>query len=203
MQTARTTADSRYTAVAILLHWLIGLAIIFMLGLGLVMTQLPLPLMTKFQYFQLHKSIGITILLLVLLRIAWRLGHTPPPLPPMPRAEHGAAVGTHWLLYALMLFMPLTGWAIVSAAKRTIPTVLYGVIPWPHLPVLSTLDDKGPAEAATKALHLYGAWILIALVLLHIAAALRHYLIVHDDVLQRMIPGLPRLGRAQPEDVPQ
>ncbi len=192
MSTRTRTTAARYTTVAILLHWLIGLAIIFMLGLGLVMTQAKLPLMTKFGYYQLHKSIGITILLLVLVRIAWRLGHRPPPLPPMPPLEAGAAHGTHWLLYGFMLFMPLTGWALVSAAKRTIPTVLYGTIPWPHLPILSTLADKGPAEAATKALHFWGAWALIALVLLHIVAALRHHLIKHDLTLWRILPLIPR-----------
>jgi cytochrome b561 len=174
-----------------LLHWLIAAAIFGQIALGLAMTRQGLPLMRQFQLYQLHKSVGITILLLVVLRVLWRLGHRPPPLPPaMPALERRAAGGAHLLLYALILGLPLTGWAVVSASPFNIPTVLYGVVPWPHLPVLPELHDKAPAEAALKAVHAYGAWVLIVLVAVHIAAAFRHAIVLRDGVLRRMVPQL-------------
>ncbi len=179
----------RYTAVAIVLHWAIGLGILAQLALGLAMTQLTIPPATLFGWYQLHKSIGITILLLVVVRIAWRLGHRPPPLPAgLPVLEKRAAHGTHLILYAFMLAMPLTGWAMVSASVYNIPTVLFGLVPWPHLPVLSTLPDKGTYEAVFKTIHAYIGFALIAFAGLHIAAALRHQIVERDAVLWRMLP---------------
>ena len=198
----RRAAD-RYTIVAITLHWLIALAILVMVAVGLTMVNVKLAPMVQFKLYQLHKSVGITVLVLAVLRLLWRLTHRPPPLPAdMPRLERQAAGGTHILLYCLMLGMPLIGWALVSASPLNIPTFLYGVIPWPHLPILSTLHDKAPVEAVLKHVHAYGAFVLIALVLLHVAAALRHHVLIRDDVLRRMIPGLPWIGTAQPESQP-
>ena len=187
----RTTASRRYTAVAIVLHWAIGLAILFQLAMGLYMVQYAdsLDPGVLFAAYQLHKSIGLTILMLVLVRIAWRLFHSPPPLPAdLPRLEKRAAHGTHLVLYAGMLAMPLTGWAMVSASVYNIPTVLFGLMPWPHLPVLATLHDKAPVEDAFKAIHAYIGFGLIAFVGLHASAALRHQIFKHDDVLWRMLP---------------
>lgn len=187
---------ARYTRVAILLHWLIALLILALIGIGLVMTQLQLAPLEKFRLYQLHKSIGITVLLLGLLRLGWRLGHRPPPLPAaMAPLERRAAESMHWVLYAFLVGLPLTGWALVSSSVFNIPTVLYGVVPWPHLPVLSTLADKAPVEALFKRIHTYAAWTLIALVLGHAAAALRHHFIRRDDVLRRMLPWGGRRGR--------
>ena len=187
--TSGAVRPKRYTAVAIVLHWSIGLAILFMLGLGLAMTQLTIKPATLFSMYQLHKSVGITILLLVAVRIAWRLGHPPPPLPAgLPRIERRAAHSAHLLLYAFMLAMPLTGWAMVSASRYNIPTVLFGAVPWPHLPVLSTLHDKAAVEAVLKIVHALIAFTLIGFIGLHAAAALRHQIAKRDDVLWRMLP---------------
>ncbi len=194
--------SGRYTDVAVALHWLIGIAVIAMLAIGLVMVQLIHVKATQalgFRLFQLHKSIGITILILAVLRLGWRLTHRPPPLPDgMPAWEHRAAEGTHVLLYGFIIGMPLLGWAYVSASPFTVPTVLYGLVPWPHVPGLATMS--GAAKAATapvlRALHDYGAYALIAFVVLHAGAALRHYFVLHDTVLQRMVPGLPRWRRS-------
>ncbi len=198
----RASSDraARYTNVAIALHWLIALAILAMLGIGLVMVQLihvKAYQATGFRLFQLHKSIGITILILALLRLVWRLTHRPPPLPDdMPAWEHRAADATHVLLYAFMIGMPLLGWAYVSASPFTVPTVLYGLVPWPHVPFLADLSGASKTAVAPvlRLLHDYGAYALMVFLALHAGAALRHYFVLHDSVLQRMIPGLPRFG---------
>jgi len=95
--------SERYTAVAIVLHWLIAIGILALIGIGLAMTHLTLATMLQFQLYQLHKSIGITVLLGVLLHILWRVFHPPPALPDMPRLEKAAAEGAHTLLYVLMI----------------------------------------------------------------------------------------------------
>ncbi len=188
--------------MAIALHWLIGIAVFAMLASGLAMVRLVHDKATQaqgFRLFQLHKSIGITILILAVLRLGWRLTHRPPPLPPgMPAWEHRAAEATHVLLYAFIIGMPLLGWAYVSASPFTIPTVLFGAVPWPHVPGLATLSGAAKAAVAPvlRAMHDDGGYALIAFVALHAGAALRHYLVLHDTVLQRMLPGLPRLGRS-------
>jgi cytochrome b561 len=107
--------------------------------------------------------------------------------------EKAAAAGGHLMLYALMFALPLTGWALVSVSVLNIPTVLYGILPWPDLPLLPSLDDKAPVEHLLKLVHAYGAYALIALVALHTAASLRHHFIIRDAVLRRMLPHLRRL----------
>ena len=182
------TSIERYHLVAIILHWVIALGILALIAMGLGMTHLGLAPMAKFQLYQLHKSIGITVLLAVLLRILWRLTHRPPPLPAMPPLEKAAAEGTHWLLYILMLAIPLSGWALVSVSPFNLPTVLYGVLPWPHLPVLPELANKAAVEAVVKLIHGKLAWALTAIIALHAGAALRHHFILRDGVLRRILP---------------
>jgi cytochrome b561 len=183
----------RYTTVAVILHWVMALGIAMLATIGLVMVHVKLDPMRLFQLYQLHKSIGVTVLLAAVLRLGWRLVRLPPPLPDsMPPIERTAAAGGHLLLYLFLFAWPFTGWALVSSSVFNIPTVLYGVVPWPDLPVLSTLADKAPVEAVLKIVHAYGAYALIALVGLHAAAALRHHFIIKDDVLRRMLPVLPR-----------
>jgi len=178
----------RYHPVAILLHWTIALGILALIAIGLAMTHLGLAPMQKFELYQLHKSIGVTVLLAVLLRILWRLTHRPPPLPAMPPLERAAAEGTHALLYVLMLVIPLSGWALVSVSPFNLPTVLYGLVPWPHLPVLPDLPNKGQVEAVAKFIHGKLAWMLAALIALHAAAALRHQFVLRNGVLDRILP---------------
>src|SRR5262245_53273741 len=122
---------SRYSTVAIALHWAIAVCIITLLGLGFVMTEMPpRKLATLFAIFQLHKSIGITVLLLTIVRLAWRLTHPAPPLPDtMKPWERLAAQSVHVAFYVLLLAIPLVGWALVSSSPRNIPTVLFNLIP--------------------------------------------------------------------------
>jgi cytochrome b561 len=188
-ETGDATRGRRYDGVAMALHWLTALAVLGLLVVGLVMTDLPRGSALQFVLFQGHKSVGITVLLLTVARLAWRLAHRPPPLPAsMPPWERAAAHAGHLGLYLFLLAMPLTGWALVSASPLNIPTVLYGVLPWPHLPILATLADKKPVAAALATTHGALAWILIALLVVHVGAALRHHVLLKDDVLRRMVP---------------
>jgi cytochrome b561 len=182
-------SESRYSRVAIALHWMMAIGIFGLAILGLVMTHVALPPIRTFELYQLHKSIGITVLLAAFLRLSWRLAHRPPELPAaMPRRERVAAGGSHLLLYLFLFALPVSGWALVSASPLDIPTVLYGLLPWPHLPFFAHLTDKAPVEAVLKRVHACGAWSLIGLTAVHAAAALRHHFILRDDVLTRMLP---------------
>lgn len=171
-------AQQRYSTGAILLHWAIALALGFQLALGFSMPKDE----RGFELFQLHKSVGITILLLTLARLAWRLTHRPPAA-----VEDGfqgfLAKAVHTLLYVFMVGMPLTGWAIVSTSRIEIPTVFWGVIPWPHLPLPGSINE------AVEETHELLAWIGIALIVLHVAGALRHQFLLRDGLLRRMGPG--------------
>ncbi len=181
-------APDRYTTVAIMFHWLIAILIIGMLAMGLYMTGLP-NAPAKFKLFQLHKSIGITILALSLLRLAWRLAHRPPPLPlGMKRWERLAAHGTHWLFYFMMIAMPMTGWIMVSASTMHLPTVLYGVVTLPNLPLPGDPDQQKQIGHLSDTAHEWGAWTMIGLLCLHVGAALMHQFIRRDEVVRHMLP---------------
>lgn len=189
---------SRYSTVAILLHWLIAAAIIFQMALGWRMEDANGP--AGFAIFQLHKSIGITILLLSLARLGWKLIKPEiPPVPGRPAWEHLASRVVHTGFYVIMIGLPLTGWAIVSTSRTGIPTVLFGVAPWPHLPMLSTL--AAPAKEAWHEASEFGhnalVYMTLALLFLHLGAVAKHQLIDRDMVLARMAPG-GRPGWAEP-----
>lgn len=182
-------SKARYGLVALGLHWLIAIAIIAMLALGIYMTDLPNS-PWKFELYQLHKSIGITILVASLLRLGWRLANPPPPLPPaMPALEALAAKAAHAGFYLLMLGLPLSGWMMVSASVWNIPTRIFGLFELPHLPWFATLADKKPVEDVLKEVHETAGWLMIALLAVHVAAALRHHILLKDDILRRMLPG--------------
>ncbi|WP_298282793.1 cytochrome b [Acidocella sp.] len=182
-------AKPRYDAVAITLHWVIALGIFFELALGWVMASFTLPLATKFAMFQLHKSVGITVLLAVVLRLLWRATHKPPAYDAdFTGLERQAAAGAHHLLYLAMLLIPLAGWAVVSVSPYNIPTVLYGLIPWPDLPWLPGLPNKAAIEPWVEDVHAYLAYGTLGVVALHVLAALRHHFFKQDNILRRMAP---------------
>lgn len=166
-----------------------AILIISLLGFGKFTASLDETSATYVSFIQLHKSFGITVLLLAVLRIVWRMAHTPPATPvDGPVWQRLAASVTHGLLYLLMFALPITGWVMVSASPLNIDTVLFGVIPWPHLPVLPTLDSRESVAHLFHTLHEQSGHILIAMLLLHIGAALKHHLIDRDGVLLRMAP---------------
>lgn len=171
----------RYTLPAIALHWLLALGIVGSFGVGIYMVDLPLS-PDKLKLYNWHKWAGVTILVLSALRLLWRLTHRPPADPPMPTWQRRAAHATHVLLYVLFFAVPLVGWAFSSAAG--FPVVWFGVLPLPDfVPV-----DKALA-AAIKPWHERLAWLMALLVLLHLAAALKHQFIDRDGLIGRMWPG--------------
>ncbi|MDZ4382274.1 MAG: cytochrome b [Parvibaculum sp.] len=182
-------SDIRFGLAAVSLHWLVAALFLFMLALGVWMTRLPLTDPWTFPAYQLHKSIGATIFLLVCARIAWRAANAPPPLPAALKLyERALARATHWGLYAALVLMPLTGWTIVSASPLGFPTVLYGLVPLPHIGFVADHPQKAAIGTAASWAHWTIAIAAAGLVALHIGAALWHHFARRDDVLTRMLP---------------
>ncbi len=173
----------RWGALTKLLHWTVALLVIALLGIGLWMIDLPLS-PNKVRVYALHKSVGITVLALMLVRIAWRAREQARPQMPfaMPAWERGAARLSHVLLYVALLVMPLSGWVFNSAAN--FPLQWFG---WVSLPALGGPDPE--LKALARAVHHWTAYTLIALVSLHVLAALKHHLLDRDETLRRILPG--------------
>lgn len=183
---------TRYTTVAIIIHWLIAAAIIFQIILGWRADDGPKGAAMTFALFQLHKSIGITILLLTLVRLGWKLTHKAPPPPvDQPNWERVASHVVHWGFYVIMIGLPLTGWLMVSTSKINVPTLLYGVVPWPHLPGLPDLAEG--AKHVWNEIGEIGHGLLVKttylLLLLHLGAVAKHQILDRDEVLGHMAPG--------------
>ncbi len=189
----------RYTAVAIALHWAIAAAIFVNLGLGWWMSraiEVAERQAAAIAAFQIHKSLGLTVLVLSVLRLAWRLSHRAPPLPAsMPDWQRWAARGVQGALYLLMIVVPLSGWTYVSAQWRGdaplhVPTLWFGLFGVPHVFDATAVDAAGRKAIAARnfTAHLWLAWSMAALLAVHAAAALRHHFLHRDDVLTSMAP---------------
>ena len=173
---------THYTRPAIALHWLVALLIIANFLLGLTMVDIPGLTPTKLKYFSWHKWLGITILGLACLRLVWRLTHTPPAYPAtMPGWQKQLAHLMHGLLYLLIFAIPLSGYFYSLAAG--VPVVYLGIVP---LPVLIAPDQA--LKALLKPVHYWLNMIMLAMLCLHILAALKHQFIDKDRTLQRMLP---------------
>ncbi|MBI1308976.1 MAG: hypothetical protein GC129_03820 [Proteobacteria bacterium] len=177
---------TRYGPVAQSLHWLIAALILFQLYVGLTIDSYAT--FTKFTLIQWHKSIGLTVLILVFIRAMWRFTNPAPMLPAgTPLWQRVTAHTTHLMLYALMVLMPLSGW-VFSDASGYHPN-LFGLT----VPVISTVDK--PLSHTFKALHYWGGYAFLVLLALHLGAALYHHLIVRDAILTRMLPAWLKLPR--------
>jgi len=187
-----TTETRRYTNVAIGLHWLMAALILGQIAGGFYMHNLPDSAGNlKFSLYQWHKSFGVTILFLALLRLGWRLTHKTPSLPAaMPEWQRMLARVNHIGFYVLMIGAPLGGWAIVSASPfaDSVPTYLFGVIPWPHLPFFSGVEDREALADQIAEMHELAAFAILGLFALHVGAALKHHFADKDDILWRMAP---------------
>jgi cytochrome b561 len=189
----------RYSTVAIVLHWAIAALILSNLATGFVMEGLSRPL--KAMVIPFHFSCGMTVLALTALRVLWRVTHKPPSLSPGLRPwERMAAHGAHTLLCVLMVAMPLIGWSIISAhpPRAEGAAQIWGFLRLPALSPISQL--AGPASKVAHAVfvnaHLTGGWILVGLLVLHIAGALKHQWIDREPQLARMGIGRAERGRA-------
>lgn len=175
----------RYDSVAVTLHWTIAVCIIVMIPLGFFMGDLPESV--RFAGYTLHKSIGITVLALSVFRLIWRFMNTPPAMAAtLPAFEKLAAKTAHWLFYFLIIAMPLSGWLMVSTTAKY-PTVFFWLGEVPFIPMPAGIDAKAARETLGE-LHEWLAFGTLALLALHIAAALRHHFRLRDDTLRRMLP---------------
>lgn len=174
----------RYNSFAIILHWIMALAFFAMLGSGVVMTYGDLEPNQKFELYQLHKSGGVILLIAFFIRIGWRFLSQIPPLPSRfsKLDKIGAKLG-HWGLYALMITMPLTGWAMVSSSVYGLPTYVFGLFEWPHIP---GLEANEAVNALSKDAHFILAIVFGLTIAAHIAAVIKHALIDRHNLLPRM-----------------
>ena len=181
----------RYTHIAMLLHWLVAVLIIGNVVLIWVIGWFPDPLVRP--AIDTHKSIGITVLGLVLLRVLWRLSHRPPPLPhAYPRVERVGAQAAHLVLYLLILGLPISGWIHDSAFKdaEAHPLRLFGLVPWPRIAPIMALDPITKAHVHTVwfQVHTYLAYVLYGLLALHVLGALKHQLLDGEPEFARILP---------------
>lgn len=175
-----TTASPRYTQVAIALHWLIGLAVIANIALAMLTEGLPRE--THRAAMGVHKALGITILALTVILILWRLTHKAPPLPTgTPAWQRPVSKVVHFLFYALLILLPLSGWLWMSAADR--PVDFFGLFTVPSI----AAPDKALADTLHERHELLGLTML-ALVTIHILAALKHQFIDRTGLINRMNP---------------
>ncbi len=187
----RDDVQLRYGTVAMIFHWVIAALLIANIALGLYFADLPHSDPWKFELTQWHKSIGLTVLTLSILRLAWRLAHPAPPLPTgMYWGLRVAARASHYLFYFLIVAIPLTGWIMVSASPLGLPTRYFHLFDWPNLWFMADLhrDQKLAWHDTLESVHNTLAWSAIVLIPIHVAAALYHQFIRRDDLLWRMLP---------------
>jgi cytochrome b561 len=181
--------QTRYTEVAQALHWLTALLVFLTIPLAWVMVNMPSTAHIAGQLFTLHESIGITILIIVATRLTWRARHPAPPLPEsFARWDRLVAHVSHWLLYVILLGMPISGYLMNATGGD--PTGFYWLFNLPNLPKNDALSNLG------FWLHVVtGQWLLYALVILHVAATAWHVSVRKDGTLERMLPKQKSQGR--------
>ncbi|MDX8350656.1 cytochrome b [Cognatiyoonia sp. IB215446] len=193
----------RWSPAIILLHWVMAVALCAMLLAGFAMTRaahlaeatgdfsLTVFGLSLFDAYQLHKSLGFILFLTVITRGVMRLHSGAPSFPAdMSALERVAARSVQVALYGLMLGVPITGWLLASSSTLGLPTIVFGLFELPH-----PLGPDAAREAFLGTLHWAGAWAVIGLAGLHIAAALKHHLVDRDDVLRAMLPRFTNLNR--------
>lgn len=183
-----TQIITRYSTVAVMLHWLI--AALLVTNIALAWSRI---FMTRDQIgvvMGLHKSTGILVLLLSLLRLAWRLAHPAPPYPAgLPLWERALARATQLGFYGIMIGMPLTGWIMTSGPRAHGPLILYGLVPWPLIGFVHGAQGRaGDIWHALGEAHGLLAWFAYLLIVLHVAGALKHQFLDKDIIMARMLP---------------
>ena len=182
MSPAFRNGPTTWGHIAKLLHWLGAVLILVLLAHGWWMTHLAARA-GRLQHFQLHATIGFYLLLLLALRLAWRLGNAVPDLPEeLPAWRRAAARGAHWLLYFLMFFVSISGWMVADTFRQPLETALFGFVPVPHLLDASYRSFRGLIEET----HAVSSYVLLVLVAVHFAGALNHHFWQKNNVLRRM-----------------
>ena len=174
--------ERRYNETAQALHWVTALLMFIAIPLAWVMVVMPKDAPSREFYFTLHKSVGLTVLALVAFRLAWRAAHPAPPSPPsLARWEHAAARASHWLLYVILVGMPVSGYVMSAAGGHAV--TYFGLFTLPGLP------HSAAAASWAHWLHVAtGQWAVYALIALHLLATAWHVAIRRDAVLDRMLP---------------
>ena len=184
------STDERWGGVTRLLHWAMALIIAGQIGLGWYMTDLPRGV-PKLKLYALHKSFGLTLLMLAVLRLLWRLMEQRPVLPAMPAWQARGATLTHAALYALLFAVPLSGWLFNSAAG--FPLQWFGLVSLPALTGANTV-----LKETARAIHENAVTVLLVLLALHAGAAIKHHFLDRDRTLMSITPGLRERGPRQP-----
>jgi cytochrome b561 len=180
-------AGHRYTHTAIVLHWLIAVLVLGQLAWGWWMQDIPKqPVGPRVDAFNLHKSMGMTILALMVLRLAWRFGHPPPALPAMPQWQARLARVTHIALYAALLIQPLAGY--LGSEFSGYPVKVFGI------PLPGWAGKDVALKEFMSVVHLCVGWVITALIALHVAGALKHALVDRDGLVARMGVGRASKG---------
>lgn len=175
---------TRYNGLAIALHWIMAFAIFGMLAGGLLMTSDILSRADGFAVYQIHKSLGVLLLWAITIRIIIRITTKTPALPDaMHTTEKRLAKIGHGLLYLFMIIMPVTGWVLVSASSTGIPTIVFDMFQWPHIPGIAA---NKPVRHLAGEIHEYTAFIGMALIAAHILATAKHRIKDHINLLPRM-----------------
>lgn len=180
----------KYHVVAMAFHWIIAIPVLFMLWFGHYVEDLPKGSFDRLEGFQMHYSIGLTILILTLGRIIWRMIHPAPPMvPTMKRIEVIFAKSIHHLFYILLLGLPLAGWATASTSRLNVPIRFFDLFQVPWFPFVRGGEGQQAVHEFFEFIHVNLGWVMLGLFILHFAAVMRHALILKDGTLRRMIPG--------------
>jgi cytochrome b561 len=172
-----------YNNVAIALHWIVAIGVIIMIGLGWYMVDIPKGTPSRSLFFNTHKSIGLTVGIIALIRLLWRATHPAPPLPAgTPRWTIGAAHASHALLYFLLIFMPTVGFIASNFSK-------YGVNYFQLVKIGPFFAEDKKMYDLFQGMHEVAATVLVVVIAVHVLAAFKHLLVDRDGVFQRMMPG--------------
>ncbi len=175
--------SGRYTGFAIALHWLVAVLVLVLIGLGLYMTDIPRGTPERASFYNLHKSIGVTVFLIVIVRLWWRARNPPPPLPPtVPSWQVTASRLSHALLYMCLILMPVAGFSASQFTK-------YGVTYFGLFKIPPMGSENKAIYDLLQGVHETTAWVLMTIIIIHVLAALKHLVVDKDGVFQRMVPG--------------
>ena len=187
-QEEKPTERNKYDRISVLIHWVSALCVGGLAVVGISMVRMT-PSMESYTLYQYHKSIGVTVLTLTIIRLLWRKYHAAPTPPPWitPRDKKLATITKH-LMLTLLVISPLLGWTMVSVSPLNLPTVLFETIPLPHFPIRHWFDDLKVAESLFKTLHLGANMTLGVTILLHIAGGVKHQLKDDKSFIFRILP---------------